>query len=133
MSIHTLFDKIKGRAGDHREKLIYMGVLTIVAASSFYLGYVARAEGRPEPLVAISAPAEAYMDSVALSEPTPKPSGQGTATNVAGMPYVASKNGTKYYPVACAGAKRIKEENKIGFASEAAAVGAGLALAAGCK
>lgn len=110
-----------------------MGVLAIVAASAFYLGYVARAESRPEPLVVISVPKEAYMDSLALSEPVPKAAGQGTAPHVTGMPYVASKNGTKYYPAACAGAKRIKEENKIGFTTEAAAIGAGLALAAGCK
>lgn len=110
-----------------------MGVLVAVAVGAFYMGYVAHSESRPEPLVTISVPAEAYMDSLALSEPIPKAVIEKERAAAASAPFVASKNGTKYYPAACAGAKRIKEENKVGFASEAAAVGAGLALAAGCK
>lgn len=133
MSIHTLFNKIKGRAGEHREKLIYMAMLSAVAGGAFYMGYVARAESHTEPLVVISVPREAYMDSLALSEPVQKATAKASSPGATSGAYVASKNGTKYYPAGCAGANRIKEENKISFASEAAAVGAGLALAAGCK
>lgn len=46
---------------------------------------------------------------------------------------VASKNGTKYHFPHCAGAKQIKEENKIVFATPAAAEAAGYTLAANCK
>jgi hypothetical protein len=135
MSIHTLLDKIKGRAGEHREKLIFMGILGLVAISAFYLGYVAHAESRKVPPVVIQCPANAYMDPLALSEvPTAPVKSSSTASSAkAGSgPYVASKSGTKYYPVACSGAKRIKDENKVFFASEAAAQSAGLALAAAC-
>jgi|SRR3989344_2516352 len=46
---------------------------------------------------------------------------------------VASKNGTKYYLPGCAGAERISEDNKVWFASSAAAAAAGYAPAANCK
>ncbi len=48
---------------------------------------------------------------------------------------VASKNSTSklYHFTWCSGAKRIKEENKVWFASEAEAVTAGYSLAANCQ
>ena len=46
---------------------------------------------------------------------------------------VASKNGSKYHYLYCAGAKQIKEENKITFATPALAESAGYTLAANCK
>ena len=46
---------------------------------------------------------------------------------------ITSKNGSKYHYSHCAGAKQIKEENKISFASASAAEAAGYALAANCK
>lgn len=44
-----------------------------------------------------------------------------------------SKNGTKYYTNTCSGASRIKEENKIFFASEKEAREAGYEKSATCK
>ncbi|HEY9583131.1 MAG TPA: hypothetical protein VJK09_02360 [Candidatus Paceibacterota bacterium] len=46
--------------------------------------------------------------------------------------YVASKSGTKYYLPACAGVSRIKEENKIWFATKAEAEARGLSPASNC-
>ncbi len=46
--------------------------------------------------------------------------------------YVASKSGTKYYLPTCSGVKRIKEENKVWFASVEDAQAAGLSPAANC-
>ena len=46
--------------------------------------------------------------------------------------YVASKNGTKYYLLNCSGVSRIKEENKIYFATKAEAEARGLTPAANC-
>lgn len=45
---------------------------------------------------------------------------------------VASRSGTRYHLVSCPGAKQIKEENKIYFASAAAAEAAGYTKAANC-
>ena len=47
--------------------------------------------------------------------------------------YVASKNGTKYHLTWCAGAKQIKEENKVYFETKEEAERAGYSPAANCK
>ena len=46
--------------------------------------------------------------------------------------FVASKNGTAYYPPSCAGAGRIKEENKIWFSSQKEAESLGYKPASNC-
>lgn len=46
---------------------------------------------------------------------------------------VASKNGTKYHYLHCAGAKQIKEENRISFNSAAEAEASGYTLALNCQ
>ena len=46
---------------------------------------------------------------------------------------VVSKNGVRYHYLYCAGAKQIKEENKIVFLTPAAAEAAGYTLAANCS
>ena len=46
--------------------------------------------------------------------------------------FVASKNGSKYYPSDCTTARRIKEENKIFFKSAEEATKAGFSRAASC-
>lgn len=48
-------------------------------------------------------------------------------------PVVASKNGTRYYFPTCSGASRIKEENKVTFASIALAQAAGYTAASNCE
>ncbi len=47
-------------------------------------------------------------------------------------PYVASKSGTKYHHVSCSGAKQIKTENKIFFATAADAEASGYSRATNC-
>jgi hypothetical protein len=57
------------------------------------------------------------------------------ASNVTGGvqgSYVASKSGTRYYLPACSGASRIKEENKVWFATVGEAQAAGYTAAANC-
>ena len=46
---------------------------------------------------------------------------------------VASKNGIRYHYPYCTGAKQIKEENRIIFATPAIAEAAGFTLASNCK
>jgi hypothetical protein len=46
--------------------------------------------------------------------------------------YVASKSGTKYHLSTCSGAKLIKEENKLFFATKDEAESAGYSKAANC-
>lgn len=47
-------------------------------------------------------------------------------------PFVASKKGTKYHLVTCGGAKSIKPENLISFATRAEAEAAGYTKASNC-
>jgi hypothetical protein len=139
MSIPTLSNKIKGVVGEHRQQFIFMAILVLAAAASFYLGYQARAETKPTSQVVIQCPANAYMDALALSKPatgltkTNTNESSNLSTVGAGSgPFVASKTGKKYYPIACSSVKRIKDANKVFFGSAAAAQSAGLVLAAGC-
>ncbi|HWA31840.1 MAG TPA: hypothetical protein VG694_00060 [Candidatus Paceibacterota bacterium] len=53
--------------------------------------------------------------------------------NPAGMSFMASKIGHKYYPIDCSAGKGIKAENKIYFADEAEANAAGYTRSASCK
>jgi hypothetical protein len=46
--------------------------------------------------------------------------------------FVGSKNGTKYYPLSCKSANRIKDENKVYFNSTQEAIDGGYTLASGC-
>lgn len=48
------------------------------------------------------------------------------------QPYVASKSGTKYHLTSCPGAKQIKPENKITFATRSEAEAAGYSPAGNC-
>jgi hypothetical protein len=66
----------------------------------------------------------------ATSPQTNSPSATQTAASGA---VVVSKNGSKYHYPHCTGAKQIKEENKISFASASAAEAAGYTLAGNCK
>lgn len=57
---------------------------------------------------------------------------EGTG-RVVGQNFVASKNGSRYYPVDCKSSSRIKPENKIYFNTADDAQRAGLVLASGCS
>ncbi len=46
--------------------------------------------------------------------------------------YMASKSGTKYYPIGCKSANRIKPENRVYFNTVDEAEEEGLTLASGC-
>lgn len=76
----------------------------------------------------LAAPAAAgTVQGSAVSSPTPPPAVTG------GGEYVASKTGKSYHLPWCAGAKQIKEANKIYFSSKAEAEAAGYAPAKNCK
>ncbi len=56
-----------------------------------------------------------------------------STANLENSQYIASKSGTKYHLPWCAGAKQIKEENKIFFNSKDEAERAGYTPASNCK
>lgn len=146
MSIHTFLTKIKGwrdfwpLSAQYRKKLVFIGIIALSHVTSFYLGYVAYAESIPDSSpVVIQCTQEDFLQPEAITEaqipstPSADTLTKGSTKNSSGSgSFVASKNGTRYYPVQCAGAKRIKEENKVWFKTKAAAEATGLTLAQGC-
>lgn len=139
MSIHTLGKKIKGWsdhpakwAKEKRQLLITMGILAAVAIISFYLGYIARLETFSEETVSLKTPysSAAYTPmSASQAKNTPMAPSSPQASSGA---FVASKNGTKFYPANCSSAKRIKDANKVFFATAADAENEGYSRASGC-
>lgn len=58
---------------------------------------------------------------------------EGTEQAQIGQNFVASKNGSRFYPVDCKSASRIKPENKIYFNTASDAQNAGFTLASSCS
>ncbi len=100
-------------------KLFLSLVIILVALLSFGVGRLSVAENR---------------ESVKIEyDPRLTTGNQQPVTNPVSINQVmASKNGSKYHYPHCAGAKQIKEENKIVFATPAAAEASGFTLAANC-
>lgn len=63
----------------------------------------------------------------------PQPAAAAAALPATSGTYMASKTGSKYYLPSCGSAKRIKEENRVWFATKQEAEAAGYEPAANCK
>lgn len=140
-SIRHIVEKLKSFIAD--EAFYTASLLILVAVASFGLGRQSVIEAGP-------AKAIDNKGSIILSEPT------NSVQNISPTPLkntfvsegdtddnfeevalerevVASKSGTKYHLPTCGGAKTIKPENLITFASIAEAEAAGYTPAANCK
>src|SRR3989338_3517499 len=107
-------------------------ILVLSSTASFGLGVVAGREGsagKPNE-VFIEKPQGKEASSAVAAKPEPKESEPILAT---GGEYVASKTGTKYYLPWCGTAKRIKEENKVWFATKEEAEAEGYEPGKNCK
>jgi|SRR5690606_8183645 len=136
MSLSEIIEYDKdGEALRHpRFRRLFLTILIIlVAALAFGIGRLSVSQDRAgvsleyEPDL-LASPAKAGKDSsqsASALNALPKTAGAGEV--------VASKNGEKYHFGHCAGAKQIKEENKVVFTSPAAAEAAGYTLATNCK
>ncbi len=129
-----------GTRGWYKPLLTGLGVV-LFGTLCFGLGRLSRIEESKPDLVIENDPT--------IAEPTGSPVGApngparqslgvggGEAGQVLGASakgaYVASKNGTKYYLPNCSGVNRIKEENRIWFATVEQAKARGLTPAANC-
>lgn len=138
-----------GHIGSLSKDWLILACLVLTASLCFGLGLLANRENQPskDPLWIEQLPPEELPGSVGTSTPARQkvqprspaqalPASQPAAAAVA-MPqtgqYVASKTGTKYYLPSCATAKRIKDENKVWFATKAAAEAAGYQPSTTCK
>lgn len=131
MTIPDLIARSKELLGRVPADVLVVLVLVLTAVSSFGLGFLAgtdfgqNPQGRglwieqlPQGVVSGGGPA------AAIRAAAPPPATSGT--------YMASKNGTKYYLPTCSGANRIKEANRVWFATKADAEAAGYTPAAQC-
>ncbi len=122
MSIHNFFNKIKDNNAFDKTLLLFSVIIIAVALASFGLGRISSELGK----------ASALEGSIILVEG--QESGFPSEREVTPEKrFVASKTGTKYYPLDCGGAKRIKEENKIWFATSEEAEKFGYTLSLTCK
>jgi hypothetical protein len=142
-SIHEYLLKNKEFLGILCRDVLLCLIVCAVGLSGFWAGKIERGGGVACPVVLENvfptstspvalqntAPAPPVFHATASSVSVPK----NPATTGEGQGVVASKNGTKYHFPWCPGASQIKDENKIWFASEAAATAAGYAKAKNCQ
>ena len=124
MSIHDSVEKIKGwTKGDEWQDVVIVIIVLFVGIGSFFLGRWSKIYPQTK------------GDSTLLEtkEPLSEPPQTTLQTEPFMGNFVASKNGTKYYPLGCSGIDRIKEENKIYFENETEAVASGRTKASTCK
>lgn len=130
MSIQELSLKFKGFFSNTEYLLLIL--IIVVSLVSFYLGRVS-VEGDHSmtaqvPMEAMVLEAKVPQNLEILSTTTPVVEEMAVHKT-----YVASKSGTKYHLPWCPGAKQIKEENKVWFATKTDAEKAGYTPAANCK
>lgn len=126
--------EIKGFLGRIPKDVLLMLAILLTATGSFGLGYLAGKDGATvsgsdiwiEKRAQKELPAAAIASVEAPKEPSSEPM-------AAGGGYVASKSGKAYHLPWCPGAARIKEENKIWFASKEEAEAKGYTAAKNCK
>lgn len=124
-SIKEITQKIKGVAKTlERQDIFISALIVLVAGASFGLGMLS--VGTSEEPVEIKQTASIFSS---LEDPEPERDESGTVRGK----FVGSKNSDKYHYPWCSGAQRIKEENKIWFASKKEAEAQGYAPAGNCK
>ena len=128
-SIQEIFNKFKPLFLN--DELFYACLIILVAVSAFGLGRWS--EGTLVPKNAVLPALIPYsMATSTQNATTMADEVKANAAIVGDKVYVASKSGTKYHLLTCPGAKQIKEENKIYFATKAEAEVAGYTPAANC-
>ena len=115
--------KVKEWCKENRPDLFIAGIIFFTGLSSFGLG---RLSVDLKPALPIS-----VTDIATSSDPDQHAPIAGD--NQTDKKVFASRNGSTYYYAWCSGAKRIKEENKIWFATREAAEKAGFKQAGNCS
>ena len=109
------------------KKLFISLIIILVAILSFGIGRLSMIGKLREPI-------KIEYDEAIVTKPQTNTNQSATALNALNKEgIVVSKNGSKYHYSHCAGAKQIKEENKITFDTKESAEAAGYTLASNCK
>jgi hypothetical protein len=115
------------------EESVQLLVLVSVALGAFACGRLSIIEKRSSPVVIENLFARQNNSSISSQKQGIGESEEGRVTPSSPGSVVASKNSDRYHLPWCSGAKTIKEENKIWFASEEKAIAAGYTKAGNCK
>ena len=127
-----MYQKLKSWLAD--DTFYMSGLLILISSISFGLGRLSVDSSSVSPVIkSISSQVESGL----VSQPLGVMATTGEATIVSpvstsSLLYVGSKSGTKYHLTTCPGAKQIKPENKIYFASVIEAAASGYTPAANC-
>lgn len=105
------------RRGQNKKSILMVLIIILSSTASFGLGKMSVIEKYRS------------LDEVSIITPDLGPLNVDESL----FKFVASKNGTKYYPVNCKSASRIKDENKIYFMSGEEAEDAGLEKTSTCS
>ena len=126
--ILSKFSWLRERQVLHR--LILSLTIILIALGAFGLGRLLTLEEQKKALTIYAAP-----PALPLATPTPISDNNTKGGSIASSGehnFVASKNGSKYYPSGCKSASRIKVANQVWFETASAALVAGYTAAAGC-
>ena len=136
----ALIKQTKENIQKYLDWLITFAVIGAVAIASFGLGRISVLNEKipqlkPLPLAVQSDLNANESTTSTIANTSGQSSGQTQSIGNPNGPhnFVASKNGTKYYPVGCAWANRIKDANKVWFASTKEAEAAGYQRTQRCK
>lgn len=136
MSINHFFNKIKSKSGIDNTTILYFLIIIGVGIASFGLGQlsVPSSSNSNETNNIITDNPNTNSLNNSSNEIKIIDTNKNISTEKTGEKmYVASKNGKLYYPVNCSGASRIKEENKVWFATTTDAEKSGFTYASSCK
>lgn len=117
---------------------LIVGIVVLTSLLAFLLGYLYGKESIPKDAFIIEGagepvPAVLGVDDATSEKISPTAPSAAKVLGATTGAYVASKNGTAYHLPTCTGAKQIKEENKVWFATKADAELAGYKPAKNCK
>lgn len=122
-TIARFLEKIKSftRTREFEDGCIVILVL-IAAFTGFFLGRISI----ESPITPVSRAEDGQRSNIPFKT-TPE------AKSASEKPFLASKNGTKYYRNTCSGADRILEENRVWFDTEDEAIAKGYEKSTTCK
>lgn len=133
MSLADYFHKIK-RWREQGDQIVLILLICLSASLGYGLGRLGEAKQTAQPLEITGVPDSLPKTETEIKTKAPEIAKTNSVpAENSQKKYVASKSGTKYYLPSCAGANRIKEENKVWFASVEEARAKGLEPASGCK
>jgi hypothetical protein len=144
MTIADIKERGKAHMGRIPPHALTLAILVLATTAAFGLGILAGKDMGSGPDSAIrpitsdkafwveQRGAGGATSTPATPSPAPSVSEVGASLGIAGQGFVASKSGTKFYLPTCSGVARIKEENKVWFATRADAEATGRTPAASC-